>query len=200
MCLEALVSSVVTLALVFGCAPPLDIETQPHAYVVTGGDYGQVYFKMVPGSRRAGTVSKGRAYRVSAGEQDELLWSVSGWYAHTTFISRDGRYLVRLGNWPVGSEPEADDLAVAFYDNGVLLESYSTRDLIKNDELVPTSEAHYFYLLAGAETGFVSRSRVYGAERSWFELVTVDGIRYTFDRRTGEVVSSEAGVGLPESR
>jgi len=66
------------------------------------------------------------------------IWTVS-WYADNVRLSKDGRYLIRFGPWA----SSYDDLAVAFYDNGVLLHAYAIKDLVREPEKLPSSVSHF---------------------------------------------------------
>jgi hypothetical protein len=161
-----------------------DEEVAPHAYVATaaGGDY---YFRMVPepvaGPYDPQTIpGTGRAYRVTDRETDEALWSTSGWYAFKVLLSYDGRYLVRIGNWPRGRAPAAEHLAIAFYDQGKLLAAYSTKDLILAPERLLPSVGHYEFL--AEPPAFLEPAGGYA-----LRLVTADGVEYVFDVQTGAV-------------
>lgn len=162
-----------------------DEEVAPYPYVTASED-GRCYFKMIPAVDAEGRSDRekgsGAAFRVGAGGQDEELWRVEGWYAFKTELSRDGRYLVRIGNWPRGRMPSDDHLAIAFYDRGVLLKSYSTKDLIRSPEAVRPTVSHYHF---GRPLGFEPPPD----ER--FRLQTVDGLLYTFDVTTGAIVSAD---------
>lgn len=176
--------SVSCLALAVWSFAYSDEEVSPRAYVATAGE-GVFYFKMVPKliyPIDPQTVQgAGHAYRVLEGGQDELLWSTSGWYAYRVCLSDDGRYLVRLGNWPRGRAPSAEHLAIAFYDQGKLLKSYSTKDLILDPDKIQPSVSHYQFVRGTPH--FVGP---YGYA---FQLITADGVEYRFDVRTGAVSS-----------
>ena len=159
-----------------------DQEIAPFPYV-TAAEMGRYYFKLVPGEGRdesKGAV--GTCYKVEAKGNDNILWATNDWYAFTVFLSVDGQYLVRLGNWPRGHAPSADHLAVAFYKKGELLKSYSTRDLIKDVAAVRPSVSHYTFY-TGKPT-FVS---TYNGGS--FTLTSVDNITYQFNIATGEIIS-----------
>jgi hypothetical protein len=168
-----------------------DEGVEPGPYI-TAGEGGRVYFKMVPTTwgRKVRTVGVGRAYKVDSGA-DELLWEVDGWYSAWTLLSRDGRYLVRLQKNPRGREVSDDDLAVAFYDRGKLLRKYSTRQLIEDDSKVRRSTSHYMYLGANEPLRLVGLENPDSYPRHGFSLVTIEGVRYQFDIRTGDVKGRE---------
>jgi hypothetical protein len=175
---------VLMLALLPGAALP-DSEVLPYPHVVASPS-GRCFFKMTPpsGAPQNSSNGAGYAYKVELGEENTLLWRTSGWYAHTLFLSDDGMFLVRLGNWPQGHEPSPEHLAVAFYKSGELTKSYSTADLIKDTTKVPRSASHYRCL------GEPKPALVQSWEKLDFRLTTVDGIEYVFDVKTGEIAST----------
>ena len=175
-----------SLCLLGALSPAPDKERAPGAYI-SAADGGRFYVKMVPDKERVGVAT---VYRVTDAA-DEVVWSVSGWYAFSTFLSDDGQFLVRMGNWPRGREPSDEDLAVAFYKSGELLAQYSTKALIQHPDLVPRSVSHYDYILDGAPIGFVRTPTDGVWPLHWFQFVTSDRIQHTFDRRTGAIVKEE---------
>lgn len=102
------------------------------------------------------------------------IWSVD-WYERKVFLSRDGRYLVRMG-----LEPETrHDLAVAFYDRGKLLHAYSINDLIRNPDDITRS----------ARFGWASDVYL-DHEKGIFYGATPWNIVYEFDITTGQLAHS----------
>lgn len=159
-----------------------DREAPPFPYIVQA-EMGQFYFRMVPG--------KGYAYKLTNGKKDELLWKTEGWYSMRVFLASDGIHLVRLGDWPRGQRPTEKHLAVAFYKNGTLLKSYSTKDLIEDYSQVQKSISHYLYLMEGEDklglySGRDKKLRFYDGV---FKLTTIDGIEYKFNIETGKIKS-----------
>ena len=160
---------------------------------VTTSNSGAYYFKMIPTRYRyenskyiEESKAFGKAYRLNDSGEGEELWSVSGWYAFRVFISDDGEYLVRMGNWAVGYEPDKDDLAVAFYHLGSEIRKYSTLDLIVDKSNVQKSVSHYFWL---------DNDESY-PKLSWyghmFELKTIEGKVIQFNISTGDIVEKQS--------
>ena len=170
--------------------PPLDMEMAPTPYVVASR-FGWCFFKMSPDPTDPMNREKGLgfAYKAAVGQADELLWQTSSWYAHTVFLDDSGKYLVRLGNVPRGDKPKAADLAVAFYESGQLLKSYSTADLVKDASNLFVTATHYGWLDEPAP-GFSAQPTML-EEKLEFHLRTRDEIDYLFDVRTGAVISAE---------
>jgi hypothetical protein len=182
------VKRLIPLLLIAVCCTQVhaDTEALPYPYVSVSAD-GRYYFKMLPDPKDMcdENKSKGTMFEVSATGPDKALWSVSGWYARKTYVSCDGKYLVRMGNWPRGA-PSKNHIAVAFYMNGELVKSHSTVDLLKDPSRVPRSMSHYKWLRE--VFGFNGCSHI-------FALETVEYIRYTFDCRQGTVISSKSLLG-----
>ncbi len=159
-----------------------DEEASQYAYVKSSSG-GRYYFKMIPEVPYNRTKGKGILYAVSGDQSDKVLWRVNGWYAFDTYISHDGRYLVRLGNWPRGRKPSHKHLGIAFYDKGTLIKKYSTKDLIKNPSAIMISISHYQFL-----------AKVLGFEPIYsyrFKIRTVDKIEYIFDVTKGTIISQK---------
>ena len=149
-----------------------DKESPPYTYMISS-ENGKFIFKMF-------AEGKGIMYEVTDTEHNKEIWKVEGWYAFKTFITNDGQYLIRIGNWPRGDKPSEDDLAIAFYEKDKLIKSYSTRELIKDDSLVPISVSHYEFM---KEQPYLDGFRII--------LITVDGIAYKFDVTNGLILSSD---------
>ena len=149
-----------------------DKETPPYTYVISS-ENGRFTFKMF-------AEGKGIIYEVTDDECNKEIWKVEGWYAFKTFITNDGQYLVRIGNWQKGVKPSNDDLAIAFYNKNKLIKSYSTRELIKDDSLVPISVSHYEFM---KELPHLDGFHII--------ITTVDGITYKIDVTTGIILSAD---------
>jgi hypothetical protein len=162
-----------------------DEEMAPYSYIVASQS-GRHYFKMFPGSLDGEEKGLGHGGVYQVGHEDNkdtLLWTVDGWYAFKTFLSNDTEFLVRIGNWPRGHKPSEKDLGIAFYKKGVLIKSYSTKDLIKDESKVSPSMSHYeFYK---GELGFDKK------DGKTFEITTVDDIKYSFTVETGSIIQKK---------
>lgn len=139
------------------------------------------------------TQAHGIAYEITASGKLKELWRTSGWYSFQVFLSHDGRHLVRMGPWSVGSEPAHDDLAVAFYQDGKLLKSYSTAELVKDHSKVQRSVSHYTWLADSDSRA--ADATLHELKLGWdnvFTLSTIDGINYRFNATTGGIESVDA--------
>lgn len=125
----------------------------------------------------------GKAYKLNDDGSSTLMWEVSGWYSFENYLSSDGRYLVRMGDWPQGETVSKDHMAVAFYDNGKELKRYSTADLVKNPRKIQRTVSHYFWL---AEDQTYPKIEY----KNNFLLKAIDGYIHEFDMETGELIKS----------
>jgi len=135
----------------------------------------------------------GVAYRIDENGKQQELYRVEGWYSFEIYLSDDGTYLVQMGPWSSGSEPENDDLAVAFFKNGKMLKSYSTVDLVKDPTKVVPTTGHYFWQAPSPLDDSIDPveamkllSRLDYEKR--FNISTIDGWTYIFDATTGAIL------------
>jgi hypothetical protein len=177
--MRKLVMTVLLLAII--AVPIRGDEAEPaYPYVVTSRD-GSHYFKMLPGAKNLfdwDTHGTGIAYEITETGKEKELWRVSGWYAFSTFISNDGEYLVRIGNWSPG-EPSTHQLAIAFYSNGKLIKRYSPLDILTDPSQGHGTASSFRWLKE--LTGFYKETKL-------FSFVTVENIEYTFDVTTGRIL------------
>ncbi len=188
--MQAIIKAVFFSCMIIGGNSFADSPAMPTPKV-TVSNSGEYYFKMIPNNYSyenskyiEDTKAFGKAYRLNDNGESEELWSVSDWYAFNVFISDDGKYLVRIGNWPDGHEPDNDDLGVAFYYLGSEIKKYSTQDLIEDKSYVQSTVSHYFWL---------DNDKSY-PRLDWyshiFELKTIEGKVIRFNIATGDVVEN----------
>ena len=160
-----------------------DSEAPPRPYI-TASKYGRYYFKMIPDKqdRYNRENGSGICFKVTPDLTDKIIWKTIGWYSFRTHLSDDGKYLVRMGNWPRGSELSGEDLAVAFYKEGQLIKSYSTKDLVKDRSAIEITVSHYSWL-----------SEIKNLEpfSYRFTIVTKDNIEYIFNIENGKIISQK---------
>jgi hypothetical protein len=102
------------------------------------------------------------------------LWTVD-WYDHEEdiYVFADGQHLIRRGPWA----SNMSDLALAFYENGKLLQSYSIADLVEDESRLPHSVSHFKW---AADISF-------NDSRNQLIVETYDGQRYVFEVKPGRV-------------
>ena len=179
---EAIISIQIIMCL---CLIPSISEgtsiAKPHPYVVASED-GRFYFKMMPARAPEDVwnteAGEGICYEVQSGETDKILWRTSGWYSYEVFISRDGRYLARLGG--LCSECKSPDnyLAISFYKDGRFIRRYSTNQLVRDS------------LAAKGALGFNRwpiESVKFDSSSNEIYLTTIDNVYYVFDISTGGI-------------
>ena len=159
-------ASVVALGI-GAAASHADSPAQPRAYEIATTD-GTHLFRMFPPGGRSPAGQRSGLYRTGS---DDPLWTVN-WYAPAVELSRDGRYLVRRGPWA----SSFDDLAIAFYDRGRLLNAYAIHELVPDRDSVQRSVSHFTWL----------RKLEVDADALRTVLATHDTV-YEFDLRTGQM-------------
>jgi hypothetical protein len=175
---QVVIEALLTATLASGAARA-DIEISPHAYVEASPD-GTHYVRVTPDERQLGLLV---AYEVVPGGPDRELWRTQGWYSFEVRLADDGHHLVRITDPLRGAGPSAADVAVAFYEDGRLVRSYSTRDLVHDDSKVFQTASHYgIYAL---EPKFWSNP-----QRAAVTLTLLDGFEYVLDAKTGEILST----------
>ncbi|MCB0278841.1 MAG: hypothetical protein KDD94_05025 [Calditrichaeota bacterium] len=122
-----------------------DRERPPYPFIIQSQN-GAYYFKMSP-SKKAPydrELGEGYAFKIAAGDEDELVWSTTKWYAYEIYLANDGEHLIRIGNIPRGKKQSDKHLAIAFYRNGKLIKKYSTLRLLGNYQVQPTASHYQF--------------------------------------------------------
>ena len=161
-----------SIVLICSAIAQADSPASPRQYSITSAN-GVYEFTMY-------TEPSGHAYRIDASDDRERLWTVSGWYSFTTFLSDDGRHLVRMGPW--ASLPPEEELAVAFYRDGTEYRRHTVADLVDDIDLVERSVSHYIW--QGRDKDFPRL-----AENNRFQILTVENRIVTFDLDSGEILS-----------
>lgn len=184
---------VVVAALVCTSVAFADRPAPERTYTITSPN-GRYEFAMHPAVHEGGsaTAPYGEAFEapLDGGPLEDAgpLWRVDGWYSHETFISDDGRALVRIGPW--ASEDPADELAIAFYLDGRETRRYSVAELLDDRDAVQRSVSHYTW--QKREQGYPQL-----ADNSRFELLTVEDRVISFDIGSGEVRDAHTDQDLP---
>jgi len=178
------------LAMLVAAPAWADSPVRPMPMVTAAGPY---YFTMLPATipfQTEDSDAYGVAFQLMPDGSSKELWRVEGWYALETYLSNDGHYLVRMGNWPTGDKPSQNDLAVAFYKDGIELKRFSTADLIKNPASVSKSISHYQWRGYEGDPPKLSHSLR-------FSLETVEGRVFVFDARSGKILEEKAATLHP---
>lgn len=102
------------------------------------------------------------------------LWTVD-WFSYEVLLSPDGRYVVRMGPWA----SNLSDEAFTFFADGKEVKKYIISDLIKNSDALQRTVSHFTWL----------RNKYINDTNDSFEAETLDGGRFTFDLKTGEILS-----------
>ncbi len=112
---------------------------------------------------------------------NDPLWTVN-WYAHGVDLTPDGVHLIRPGGqWGAlraDKTPDLDGEAVSFFANGRLLRTYRIGELVDAPGRFERSASHFRWQQEGRVSGEFE-----------YTLTTLDGNRFVFEVRTGEIVS-----------
>lgn len=160
-------------------AAQADSPARPRTYEVTSPN-GEFMAIADPKTRR-GREPDAPAFAVFKinGDKRQPVWEAADTHSFGAYLSDDGEYVARPGDWPKGSKPSDSDRAIAFYKRDTLLKKYSTKFLIRDLSRVTPSVSHYKYAYSKRQlSGFI------------MELVTVDCLQYHFDMRSGEITNS----------
>ena len=180
-----------------------DQEASNVAHVTASAD-GRCYAKSVPrhlydpqGEPR----QQGRTilYRVLDGQDEQI--AEYDWFSQQLIVGcgpPGTAYLVRLGPWHRGHEPDAKHLAVAFYRNGALLKTYSTLDFaggigiglggVSRHKNVVASVSHYTVFTGSPVLGSEAMVQDDVYRERWFvRMETNSGQIIRFDLSTGAI-------------
>lgn len=158
--------------------------------------HGNCYAKSVPldasGDRGVTTV-----FRVEA--QADTPLARYPWYASELYLECNvgaagepvATAVARVGSPLRGRAANANDLALAFYRGGRLLQRHSTLDIAGTPGNVKASVSHYRVLER------IDGYRWLSGDAYRFDAVATDGRRLSFDAATGQLVSAEAGPPGP---
>lgn len=177
-----------------------DTPAAPFSYV-TASWSGMCYFEMIPpvwSTTKSSFLDSGHgiAYRLLRDGSQKELWRTDGWYSIRVFLAEGGTFLVRLEPVKEGQRCSHDDLALAFYKDGLLMRQYSTADLVKNSEKIVRTVSHFYWL--ASDTQRLEGERVGGRDidadaepklflNNTFRIKTCDGLVYVFDVTSGNL-------------
>lgn len=159
-------------------------------------DGDKVFYLTPPNVSHSGYLPSGLYYNT---DPPEAIYLIDDKYTRNlshgdeVFLSSDGMYFARFT--PI-AEGGAYDTVLEFYANGVLISDYAVSDLVSDTERLVTKE---YDLIAGAPSTveWQTGGGQFSSENNTLTVKTIDGISYTFDIVTGEIVDEAAG--LPDS-
>ena len=151
--------------------------TNPYLYIATAVNR-PYYITMIPGGNEDGY---GIAYRLNSDGSSTELWRMYE-YSFEVYLAIDGVHLVTICPCFVGSTLSEDELAIEFFKNGELLESYSTKDLIVDVSKIKKKTM-------GEDSWQANDDRFpYLSPTRRFYLKTIEEITYIFDVTTGQII------------
>lgn len=104
----------------------------------------------------------------------ELIWEFDS-YSGRVVLMNDGVHMTRFGQFCLNPEDEA----ISFFENGHLIRMYRLGELVNDPTQLPRTVRTRRWLRKDSWDG-----------RSVFNIETEDGNFYTFDMKSGEIVSS----------
>ncbi len=112
------------------------------------------------------------------GGSPRLLWAMQyiPWEQGIT-LSSDGHHMIVWGSWP--QTPFYDAPALSFFNDGLLLRTYTVRSLVAYPTQLPHSTSHYQWLLEDSLHDM----------RGLLTVETQNHEKYVFGLSTGEVIS-----------
>jgi hypothetical protein len=137
----------------------------------------------------------GVAYILHQDGQSEVCWSTSGWYSPATFLSEDGRHLVRIEPYIDLSQDGWSGVGVAFYERGNMIKKYTVGELVKDRNYVFRSVSHGLWLDARSVQNRgplflgLNEALPYLSPDNRMVITTCDGWKYVFDVASGTILS-----------
>ena len=173
------ISSVLLIAFIFVIsAAPVNADSMiaPMSYEIEFEEQDLV-FRMVPDENFESNLSvseKSGLYVKSTGEK---IYTVDEYfYEGNLYFSADRLSFVAM-TWQETNE----DRGIIFYVDGVM-HYIRVTDLMKNLDARDYTVSHYFWEM--------NNKRVYDEKNNTLSILTNDGIRYTFDIKSGEILQT----------
>ncbi|MEW6169975.1 MAG: hypothetical protein AB1472_00195 [Candidatus Omnitrophota bacterium] len=151
-------------------------------------EYGKCSAKCIP-TNSYGQEGETSIYRVYPENKTEQLMSTYNWYSQEIYLLDDCATVVRFGPWPQGSKATKEDLAIAFYNGGLLIKEYSTLDIAGKEDNVERTVSHYnilkkvlgFRIVGGDDA-------IFDNEYIVFDVETIDGRKLSFNVENGKII------------
>jgi hypothetical protein len=188
--------------LVFSDPASADQEASNYPHVVASPS-GRCYAKSVPRhlyDPQDEPRQQGRTDIYQVADAEDVLVGHYDWFSQVLFVRcQPGReaVVVRVGPWQRGHDPRADHLAIAFYQGGRLIRSYSTLEVAGDQRAeegafskyrnVSASVSHYNVFALWPEWAKITENVGATFTDDWvIKATTVDGRALVFDGATGE--------------
>jgi hypothetical protein len=173
------ISSVLLIAFIFVIsAAPVNADSMiaPMSYEIEFEEQDLV-FRMVPDENFESNLSvseKSGLYVKSTGEK---IYTVDEYFYEGNLYFSADRLSFAAMTWQETNE----DRGIIFYVDGVM-HYIRVTDLMKNLDARDYTVSHYFWEM--------NNKRVYDEKNSTLSILTNDGIRYTFDIKSGEILQT----------
>lgn len=200
--MKKITAIVVLLSLILVLFCPImafaDEETPPYPYYIEVGE--NLVFYMVPyGPEEYADPEEFEKYYPKSGmytssnpEERELVYLFSGDEYFTDgdneiFFSNDGKYMIGSRWWTYSDYSNA----ISFYDEGVLLRTYTIDELIKSAHKLKYTASHVMW--------DDQSKRSFDEENNTYTVYTLDDQKIVFDVTTGEIIENDKKFVLSES-
>lgn len=100
------------------------------------------------------------------------VWTVD-WFSYKVYLSKNGKYLVRMGPWASSGSNEA----FSFFAEGKLLKTYKVEDIVRDVAGLPHSVSHFEW----------EKDTALDDTAGTFRASTLEGGDFVFDLATGEI-------------
>ena len=153
-----------------------DSMIAPEPYEIEFGEQDLV-FRMVPAENFESNLSVFEESGLYVKSTGEKIYTIREYYYETDLYFSADRLSFAAMTWQETNE----DKGIIFYNNGVMSHVPVT-DLMKDLKAREYSVSHYSWEMHS--------KRIYDEKNSTLSILTNDGIRYTFDIKSGEILQT----------
>lgn len=125
-------------------------------------------------------------YYINDNERFNINYSWGYFYNGNIFFSRDGSHFAYIGSAHTTGWRDLKGTAIAFYENGDLIKSYTVRELVRERSKVTFSVSSAWWE--------EWKEREHNQQDNTLTVTTKDGRVITFDITTGEIIHAAGGV------
>lgn len=183
-----LILSVLSMFLI--CPAYGDSQIAPYPYSVEFEEYGTIFY-MTPENNWDPDVNTSQLPKSGLYKADTLenIYTMDEYFYETDlYFTSDGMNFAVM-TWQVTNE----DKGVRFYENGTEQKYYRVTELMKDPSKRSYTAGHYFW------KEYQEREDMYDQKNGTISVVTLDGIYYQFDIKTGKILQKEdRGSILPD--
>jgi hypothetical protein len=185
---------ILVFVFLFAMSAFADSFLPPCPYVVKSADATKHFVMLTKpseedcGKRSSADAAAGKALRTKYkssgvyenGDPNKALWTFDeDWWLGGSYLANDGSHIVRMSIF--GRDPSVT--AFTIYKDGKVVRSYKVNELVRDNSAISYTTSMIQW----------SKSLSIDDKNSTFNVETRDGISYSIDLSTGEVVRQEGG-------